>query len=109
MVHSTHFLCTAPDLDVEDQACWSEKALSVKEHLGDEWLKRLIITKDKTLVHGDYLIDDKPEIKGINKTPSWNRIVFHHEYNVNTRGVRLLNWTKWPMIESAILEYHSRK
>ena len=31
----------------------------VSEHLGAEWMKRLIITCDKTLIHGDLLIDDK--------------------------------------------------
>jgi len=36
----------------------------VKQHLGAEWMKRIIITCDKTLIHGDLLIDDKHAVTG---------------------------------------------
>ena len=37
----------------------------MEEHLGSEFTKRVILTRDKTLVRGDVLIDDKPTIGGI--------------------------------------------
>ena len=37
----------------------------IEEHLGEDWLDKIIITKDKTVVNGHVLIDDRPNIKGI--------------------------------------------
>ncbi|KAK2156686.1 hypothetical protein LSH36_207g03020 [Paralvinella palmiformis] len=36
----------------------------VEHHLGWNWINKIIITKDKTIISGDLLIDDKPVIKG---------------------------------------------
>ncbi|AEH01990.1 5'-nucleotidase [Lacinutrix sp. 5H-3-7-4] len=38
--------------------CWKEKRLWVEKHLGDDANKRLILTHNKNLVKGDYIIDD---------------------------------------------------
>jgi len=38
--------------------CYTEKALWVKDHLGFDAQSKLIISFDKTLLKGDYLIDD---------------------------------------------------
>ena len=32
--------------------------------MGKDWCSRLILTKDKTIVAGDLLFDDKPKITG---------------------------------------------
>ena len=40
--------------------CVAEKYLWVEKHLGRDATNRLVLTKDKTLVHGNLLIDDKP-------------------------------------------------
>ncbi len=98
------FLCTAPDLEAENQGCYSEKARWIEKYLGKEWLKRLIITKDKTMVHGDYLIDDKPNITGHMK-PSWHQVVFDHAYNKDTPGFRLHSWDieDWVNTQTEIL------
>lgn len=37
----------------------------MEEHLGSEFTMRVILTRDKTLVRGDVLVEDKPEIRGI--------------------------------------------
>jgi 5'-nucleotidase len=95
------YICTAPELDAVDQCCFTEKAQCIEEHLGKEWLKRTIITKDKTLVHGDFLIDDKPEIKGA-RVPSWERIVFWHKYNVNAAGIHMHGWGDWDNIKHVL-------
>lgn len=38
--------------------CWMEKRLWVEKHLGLDAFKRLILTHNKDLVKGDYIIDD---------------------------------------------------
>lgn len=48
----SHLLC------VYVQYAWVEK------HLGHEFLEQVILTRDKTLITGDILIDDKPDILG---------------------------------------------
>ena len=94
------FLCTAPY--VTNKTCASEKMDWVERHLGSEWLNRTIITSDKTLVRGDVLIDDKPNIKGA-MTPSWTHIVFDAPYN---RGIepRLNQWDEWHHVLAKVVE-----
>ena len=63
--------------------CYTEKRLWVEDHLGIDWCKKLIICPDKSLMIGDYLIDDKPwtEFKGTqllfgsDKYPDWESIL----------------------------------
>lgn len=38
--------------------CYTEKAIWIRKHLGYEMQKKLIIAGDKSLLMGDYLIDD---------------------------------------------------
>lgn len=67
----------------------------MEEHLGRDFVKRLILTKDKTLVFGDFLIDDKPEIKGV-KLPSWEHLIFDQPYNINIiNNKRRINWNNY--------------
>jgi 5'-nucleotidase len=89
-------ICTSPDFDSEDQCCATEKLQAIERHFGDYWVRRTIMTKDKTIVHGDLLIDDKPEITGSMK-PSWNRIVFHHDFNKDAVGPRMRGWKEWEL------------
>lgn len=53
--HDVYFL-TAPS--IKNIGCYSDKAFWVKKHFGEEMLKKLIISYDKSLLIGDYLIDD---------------------------------------------------
>ena len=73
--------------------CVPEKYEWVERHLGTEFVPRLILAKDKTWVHGDYLIDDKPEVIG-SRTPSWQHVVFDQPYNRHVAGLRM-NWSNW--------------
>lgn len=82
------FLCSSPETDTYHQSCWSEKARWVERYLGERWLDRLMLIRDKTLAYADVLVDDKPAIKG-NRTPSWERYVFAHPYNIDTDGIRV--------------------
>lgn len=75
----------------------------VENNLGKDWLDKIIITWDKTLVEGHILIDDKVEITGAIEDPSWIHVVFTscHNEKSNLHGkTRLDNWTngKWKVI-----------
>jgi len=88
----TLFICTSPLLKFQN--CVKEKYEWVDEHLGPEWVKRLILTRDKTLVRGDYIIDDKPEISG-NVNPVWEHILYDKPYNRNITWKKRLTWDNW--------------
>src|SRR3990167_1933030 len=63
--------------------CYLEKRLWVEDHLGLEWCKRLIICPDKSLMKGDYLIDDNDWSEfegelikfGSKQYPSWKDVL----------------------------------
>ncbi len=86
-------ICTSP-LN-QYQNCLIEKYEWVERHLGAEFVHRMIVTKDKTLVFGDVLVDDKPVITG-SRQPSWQHILFDQPYNrhVDTAQPRL-DWQTW--------------
>ncbi|MBI1968349.1 5'-3'-deoxyribonucleotidase [Candidatus Woesearchaeota archaeon] len=86
------FICTSP-LSQYDP-CVVEKYHWVDEHLGKDWTKKIILANDKTLIHGDILIDDKPEIKGL-ETPSWEHILYTQPYNRHIDSKRRLTWQDW--------------
>lgn len=44
---------------VKNLHCYTEKAIWVKKYLGEKALDKLIISCDKSLLRGDYLIDDQ--------------------------------------------------
>lgn len=71
--------------------CVTEKINWVVQHLGVEWVRRMIVTYDKTLVRGDILIDDKPEITGA-MVPTWKHILFHQGYNATVNLPRIVAW-----------------
>ena len=86
------YICTAPYVNT---TCGPEKWIWVEKYLGKEWLSRLIITRDKTLVRGNILIDDKPNIIG-RLSPIWEHILFDEPYNRKTPDHRKrLNWSNW--------------
>jgi 5'-nucleotidase len=102
------YLCSTPDSHSVDHCCPSEKMRWTEIILGKRWLKRLILTHDKTLIHGDYLIDDKPDITGVNPHPSWQQVYFTHAYNKDKFGIRLDSWAKWPKLEQPLLDHFYR-
>lgn len=60
-VHDVYIL-TAPS--IKNLMSYTEKADWVLSNLGEEWLNRLIICPDKSLLNGDMLIDDHISGKG---------------------------------------------
>mmetsp|Transcript_30500 Transcript_30500/g.62074 ORF Transcript_30500/g.62074 Transcript_30500/m.62074 type:complete len:237 (+) Transcript_30500:292-1002(+) len=88
------FICSAPI--ATSTFCASEKMGWVKEHLGQEWVRRTILTSDKSLVRGDILIDDAPEAKAAAMPPSWEHVYFTQPYNKELQGKRrILCWDQW--------------
>lgn len=85
------YICTAPHLT--NPSCYTQKAKWVEQYLGFEWLELLIITRDKTMVIGDVLLDDKPEPLG-NNIPTWEHVLFTCSYNDDIIGKqRINNWS----------------
>ena len=85
------YICTSPL--VQYRNCVLEKYEWVEEHLGSAFTERVILTRDKTLVRGDVLIDDKPVIGGIS-TPQWRHVLFDRPYNRLVPGPRV-QWENW--------------
>lgn len=84
-------ICTAPTTRYRN--CVLEKHEWVEEHLGLEWVGRMVLTRDKTLVRGAVLIDDRPDISGA-MTPEWQHVVFDAPYNRHLPGPRM-TWATW--------------
>ncbi|XP_042623013.1 5'(3')-deoxyribonucleotidase, mitochondrial-like isoform X1 [Cyprinus carpio] len=94
MENTDVFICTSPIKHYS--YCPFEKYAWIEKHLGPEFLEKIILTKDKTIVTGDILIDDKPEILGVEPSPSWEHVLFTACHNKhlppNTSQRRLLSW-----------------
>jgi len=92
------FICTAPPTISHHAA--QEKWEWIRQHLGDAWLNRMILTTDKTPVRGDFLIDDKPRITGRFSVPLWRQVLFDAPYNREGVGSRpvLQKWSDWEKV-----------
>ncbi|OPJ88613.1 5'(3')-deoxyribonucleotidase, cytosolic type [Patagioenas fasciata monilis] len=88
------FICTSPLRKYEH--CIVEKYKWVEKHLGPEFVERIILTRDKTVVSADLLFDDKDTIRGAEQNPSWEHILFtccHNRHlQLQAPRRRLLSW-----------------
>lgn len=84
-------ICTAPLSKYEN--CVLEKYEWVDFHLGPQFVDRIVMSRDKTLIHGDFLIDDRPEVEGL-LSPSWEHLIFDNPYNRSggSGQRRVKNW-----------------
>ncbi|XP_070250693.1 5'(3')-deoxyribonucleotidase, cytosolic type [Myotis yumanensis] len=94
-MHDTEvFICTSPL--IKYQHCVGEKFSWVDKYLGPQFVERIILTRDKTVVLGDLLIDDKDTILGQEETPAWEHILFtccHNQHlALPPEKRRLLSW-----------------
>ena len=96
------FICTAPKKFYRNSSCVSEKNMWVSRFLGRKWTDKVILTRDKTLVRGDVLIDDKPEVVGV-ADPTWVQIYHDRPYNRNIDRPRIISWENWKDIIIPIL------
>lgn len=94
MENTDVFICTSPIKHYK--YCTYEKYAWVDKHLGHEFLEQIILTRDKTVVTGDILIDDKPDILGVEPNPTWEHILFTACHNKHLPPSptqrRLLSW-----------------
>jgi 5'-nucleotidase len=88
------WLCTSP---VSTSHCYSEKYEAILEKLGRYWTKRLITSRDKTLILGDILIDDNPLVSGERK-PLWEHILYTRPWNLHIQDKRRLTWANWKQV-----------
>lgn len=77
-----------------NKKCLQDKSDWVEKYLGDDARRRMVLTGDKTMLRADYLIDDKPSIKG-EYEPVWEQIIFDQPYNQEVVGERLMAWDDW--------------
>ena len=89
------FICTSPLSAYKN--CVLEKFEWVDRELGDDWVSRIVLTKDKTLVKADYIIDDKAEITGVESSPEWEHIIYDRPYNRGGKKKRL-TWKNWKQV-----------
>jgi len=82
-------ICTAPLKHYKN--CILEKYDWVNEKLGPKWVEKLIVSRDKTLILGDILIDDKPDVKGAT-TPTWEQVIYDFYYNHHVKDKKRITW-----------------
>lgn len=88
-------ICTSPLSRYEN--CVLEKYKWVEQHFGREFTKRIIVTKDKTLIKGRYLIDDSPEIQQVPNI-EWDHVIFDAPYNRAITSRPRITWKNWQEI-----------
>ncbi|MFU1913052.1 5' nucleotidase, NT5C type [Bordetella avium] len=93
-------ICTSPLRQYDN--CVLEKYQWVEHHLGRAATERLILTRDKTLIQGDLLIDDRPNIPGAVR-PQWRHIIYDAPYNRQETGCPRLTWQNWRNILASAL------
>lgn len=88
------FICTTPLLSSPASA--SEKLQWINKYLGSDWSSRLVITCDKSLLKGKWLIDDAPRVHALSNKPSWTLIQFARPHNHKRSKIqRLEHWKDW--------------
>ncbi|EPY88640.1 5,3-nucleotidase, mitochondrial-like protein [Camelus ferus] len=98
------FICTSPIKMYK--YCPFEKYAWVEKHFGPDFLEQIVLTRDKTVVSADLLIDDRVDITGkwpaagegagAEPNPSWEHVVFTACHNRHTQlqppSRRLHSW-----------------
>ena len=88
-------VCTAPSL--ANPTCASDKLWWIERHF-PALCERVIITIDKTWVHGDVLVDDKPVVTG-SLTPTWSHLRFASKGTDHLDdGLEIADWTEWQSV-----------
>src|SRR5207244_503536 len=72
-------ICTSPIL--ASRTVVMEKYEWIEEHLGSEWIARTIVTRDKTIIKGHILIDDRPDFEKYRYAPEWEHVLFDFPTN----------------------------
>ena len=92
--HEVH-ICTSARSFYKN--CVLEKFEWVEQTLGADWIKALVIGKDRTMLRGDVLIDDRPKYEGAYH-PTWEHVIYDQPYNRDVVGKRRLSWENWKTV-----------
>ena len=76
---------------VTNPTCASDKYDWVERVFGEGYANRLILAKDKTVVSGGVLFDDKDPIPNKDRA-DWIQVFVNQPYNEGLPGHRILNW-----------------
>ena len=97
----TVFFCTT--LVTDNSNALKDRIHWIGKWFGEKFMNRVIFTKDKSLIRGNFLIDDSPiKTKGILQ-PEWKLIVFDMSYNQNDQCYgRIFGWTDLDSIFSLL-------
>lgn len=99
-------ICTSAIDEYEN--CVLEKYEWVERHLGRNFTQRIVLTKDKTIVAGDWLIDDKPAVTG-SCLPVWKHVLFDAPYNRSVTDRPRVTWENWrSVIMPSVLSHDSQ-
>lgn len=93
-------ICTAPMRRYEH--CAPEKFEWIEARFGHAWVDKIIMTRDKTVVWGDVLIDDKPHIQGAYPL-RYTHIIYDQPYNREVTDKPRLTWDNWQSVLGAVL------
>ena len=98
------FICTSPFPD--NTTCASDKMIWIEKHLGKEFVNKIVITFDKTIVDAEFLIDDKEHIKGANGKPSFLHILKRcgHNFGVFGSGMKPV-LEEWSDLDGILNKY----
>ena len=92
-----HFV-SAPLSGERRAGCIIEKSEWLEEQVWENASELLFSTSDKTLVIGDYLFDDCPNIKG-RYVPKWKHLLFDDGYRYNeSNNSPKINWSNYRRI-----------
>lgn len=97
------FICTKP-LEASP-TCRDEKAAWVRAHLGKAWERRLILTPDKSVVHGAILLDDAPKAAwyGSAGRATWKPVLYPTSWNhAESAWGNLPTWTWGEPVEDLL-------
>lgn len=98
------YFCTSP-LN-QYRYCLAEKYDWIARYFGFEYTKRIYVCKDKSLVRGDYLIDDRPKLR-CSLTPTWEHVLYGQPYNRSSLdqpiSLRRLTWQNYDWFINEII------
>ena len=102
------FFCSSPS--IRSPTCHSDKSWWLRNYLDDEFARHLILTKDKSVVYGDILIDDRPNVKNYGEiNPFWTQILFENAYTQDIdMKYRISGWNE-PNLDEMILNIVRKK
>lgn len=92
-----HFV-SAPLSGERRTRCIIEKCEWLEEYVWNNASELLFPTRDKTIVKGDYLFDDRPDIKG-RYEPTWKHLLFDDDYAYNKENnATKINWKNYKKV-----------